>query len=239
MSPRSEGDSLLLATDVVQLRRIVAGLDTPAPGSNEFQRADVAPIATLGDGILDAADLAQSRRDIIGLDAPRPAGGPVQPSGLGFIETLWDEILRYFTRRELSIGEAVGLRGKTISVDIDLNSLGDETASSFTLEFDPTVLKNPTISLDTSAWLNSVLTINDLNADKGKIGILLDSDTVIVGQRRNRILILSFEVADNAPIGKSYVRFSDDIVSRAIADANGNRLDARFVNGIVLIVDQD
>jgi len=76
------GDEDLMAGDLSQMRRFVAGLDTPQAGP-EFQRADTAPHPTLGDGDLQAGDLSQQRRYVAGLDPLTGAGGPTAFSGAG------------------------------------------------------------------------------------------------------------------------------------------------------------
>ena len=76
VAPRNAGDGVVNALDVVQIRRFAAGLDTPDPASNEFQRADSSPRATFGDGVIDAADVVQARRYATGLDPLTPAAGP-------------------------------------------------------------------------------------------------------------------------------------------------------------------
>lgn len=82
IAPRAEfGDEDLLAGDLSQQRRFVAGLDAVQAGP-EFQRADVAPLATRGDGNLLAGDLSQQRRYVAGLDPFNGAGGPTAFSGL-------------------------------------------------------------------------------------------------------------------------------------------------------------
>jgi len=79
VAPRSTlGDEQLLAGDLSQMRRFVAGVDSAAAGA-EFQRADCAPRAGGGDGALSAGDLSQARRYVAGLDPPQAAGGPEQP----------------------------------------------------------------------------------------------------------------------------------------------------------------
>jgi hypothetical protein len=78
VAPRSTlGDEQLLAGDLSQMRRFVAGLDSAAAGA-EFQRADCAPRATFGNGAISAGDLMQARRYVAGLDSPDGAGGPDQ-----------------------------------------------------------------------------------------------------------------------------------------------------------------
>jgi len=79
LGSRPNGDGILLVNDVIIARLMVTDVITPQPGSNEFQRADVAPLATRGDGFIDASDVVQIRRYVLGLDPINPAGGPDQP----------------------------------------------------------------------------------------------------------------------------------------------------------------
>jgi hypothetical protein len=74
------GDEDLAASDLTQMRRFVAGLDTPAAGP-EFQRADVAPRTDSGDGEMQATDLSQQRRYVAGLEPFTAAGGAFSGPG--------------------------------------------------------------------------------------------------------------------------------------------------------------
>ncbi|MGE3467381.1 MAG: PKD domain-containing protein [Pyrinomonadaceae bacterium] len=80
ITPRTTGDGGLLTNDLLLLREFVAGLVTPAPGTNEFQRIDVAPYESRGDGRLNAADIAVARQYISGILPSQPAGGPMVPT---------------------------------------------------------------------------------------------------------------------------------------------------------------
>lgn len=78
VAPRLTGDETILAPDVTQLRRFAAGLDTIAT-TGEFQRADMAPRATLGDGVINSSDVVQARRYATALDPLTIGGGPTGP----------------------------------------------------------------------------------------------------------------------------------------------------------------
>ncbi len=80
VAPRPNGDGIVVATDVTQIRRFATGLDTPV--GSEGQRADCAPRQSLGDGIINAGDVIQARRYATGLD-PLTAteGSGMLPSG--------------------------------------------------------------------------------------------------------------------------------------------------------------
>lgn len=82
VAPRPDGDGSLLVNDWVQVGRFVAGLDTPAAGS-EFQKADCAPYASTGDGQLLVNDWVQAGRYVAGLDAPKTQAGPTNPTKSG------------------------------------------------------------------------------------------------------------------------------------------------------------
>ena len=79
LASRPNGDGNLLSNDVTLARQFVVGLLIPTEGSNEFQRADTAPLATRGDGVLTAGDVTQIRRYAAGIDAANPAAGPTGP----------------------------------------------------------------------------------------------------------------------------------------------------------------
>ncbi|MBP9108358.1 MAG: hypothetical protein KBF83_02265 [Pyrinomonadaceae bacterium] len=80
VAPRPNGDGMMLSTDITQLRRFVAGLDTPNGATNEFQRIDCAPRSTTGDGVINSSDVVQGRRYAAGLDPMTNGGGPTVPA---------------------------------------------------------------------------------------------------------------------------------------------------------------
>src|SRR5207247_7134255 len=72
----TNGNQNVSTTDWLQVGRFVTRLDTHAT-TNEFQRADCAPRATLGDGQMKVTDWVQAGRYVGGLDPLVAIGGPV------------------------------------------------------------------------------------------------------------------------------------------------------------------
>ena len=228
-----------MSNDVIQLRRFVVGQDIPSNTTNEFQRADISPLETRGEGILDASDIAQIRRYVVGLDSPQNAGGPMLQTGRP--DGLWswlDDLYRLITGREIRVSDQRTQAGRTVTVTVDAKTFGDETAASFTLEYDPSILSKPQISLGKGAPLGSVLTVNADQAAKGRLGILIDSgDAVSPGE--SQLLVITFEVADAAAAGDTSIQFTDSLATSGLSDHMGGHLSVRYVDGKITIAPRD
>ena len=216
---------MLLSNDIVLVRQFVVGLLIPNPAYDEFQRIDSAPLLTGGDGQIDATDTVQARRYVAGLDSPRGANGPTGPTARPADQNRFDDSL---LSRVLNISSESAAPGQRVTVYIGLDKLGDETAASFTLEFDPSTLKNPHVSLAGGNPDSTVLTTND--TCEGRTGVLVDSMETLSGN----LLVFSFDVDPNAS-GETPVRFSDSIAVRSVAGTFAERLPARFNDGSVSI----
>ncbi|MBK9527469.1 MAG: hypothetical protein IPO41_03920 [Acidobacteria bacterium] len=144
LAGRNAGSGTFEAADVVQVRRFVAGLDTPVLTHNEFQRADSAPASVGGDGFLSATDVVQTRRYVAGLDPSRSAGGPGAANS-GPIAP--PEALREAGSREIRIGSSNASTGSRVIVPIEMRSNGDEMAVSFVLRYDAAKLGNAIVEL--------------------------------------------------------------------------------------------
>ncbi len=232
VSPRPNGNGLVVATDVIQLRRFSTGLDTPDVGS-EYQRADGAPRGTLGDGIVNAGDVIQARRYSTGLDPLTAQGGPSGPPVVigNPISDLLGDIYGYFFGRELRVGEAISRTEKTVTVPIEMTPFGDEVAISFTLEYDAAVLGNPRLELGESAPAGSVLTIN--TNEKGRIGILIDSTEAMTASAvPKRVVMVTFEVIGDAG-GDTRIVLTDSLAAKGISDSAGNTLSTRYIDRMI------
>ncbi|MGE3465592.1 MAG: FG-GAP-like repeat-containing protein [Pyrinomonadaceae bacterium] len=173
VTPRANGDGIVISGDVIQMRRFATGLDTPALDPNEYQRADSAPRATFGDGIVNSGDVIQARRYATGLDPATPAAGPTGPPiSPNVISEFVSDVYNYFFGRTLTIGP-IENNGRAVVVPIELVPHGDEVAVSFTLEYDSSRYGTPQVTLADGAPAGAVLTVND--TQKGRIGILIDS----------------------------------------------------------------
>lgn len=235
ISPRPNGDGQVITGDVVQARRFVSGLDTPNPATNEFQRADGAPRGTLGDGFLSAGDVTQSRRYGSGLDPQTEAGGPTAPPAApSVIADLFEDIYTYFFGRKTAVGIVDAKAGSSVTLPIEITPTGNETAISFTLEYDASKLGNPRISLGDAATGDAVLTVN--TDQPGRIGILVDSAEVMPGSATPKQLVrITFDVAAEAS-GDSPIVLTDSAAAKGTSDAAGNDVSMRWFDGYVRIL---
>jgi hypothetical protein len=76
----ADGNGAVNSIDVVKIRRLSIGLDTPAD-SAQFARADCSPRGTSGDGMINSLDVVHARRYSILLDPLQVMGGPFGSSG--------------------------------------------------------------------------------------------------------------------------------------------------------------
>jgi len=124
--------------------------------------------------------------------------------------------------------------GTQVAVSVELDSLGNEAAASFSLNFDQTKLSNPTITLGTGAPAGLALTINPNQAGSGRLGILVDSsNTFALGVRQ--VVSVRFDVAAGAPGGPTVIDFGGTPIPRSTSDALANLLDATYEAGAVNI----
>lgn len=237
VAPRPNGNNQVVASDVTQMRRFATGLDVPNPATNEFQRADSAPRGTLGNGVINGADVIQTRRYSTGLDPLTGAGGP--PAGTSIIpETLssiFEDVYAYFFGREVRVtAEKPAEKGK-VTVAVEITPYGDEMAAGFTLEYDAAKLSNPQLALGEAAPAGAVLTANTNEA--GRIGILVDStEAFMASATPKRFLMVTFDVAAGAT-GETPVTLTDSLASKTTADANGNTLTVRYLDGTINLSD--
>lgn len=234
VAPRPNGDGVVLATDVTQLRRFATGLDVPDPQSNEGQRADCAPRGTFGDGVINSGDVVQGRRYATGLDPLTGSGGPTAgPTGEG-ARSLFEDVYAYFFGRELKVGSAKAEAGTTVSVPIEITPYGDEVAVGFTIEYDAEKLTNPRVELGKDAYTASTLTLN--LEHPGRIGVLVDStEAMTASAMPKQFVIVMFDVAADAEVGETPISLSNTLAALGISDSDGNSLAARYVKGAIII----
>lgn len=226
IAPRPNGDGLVFAGDVIQARRFATGLDTINPSINEFQRADAAPRSTFGDGIINSGDVTQARRYATGLDPLTAASGPVTAaSGIPeAISKIIDDIYGCISARQLRLG-AIRLGESSITVPVEIDANGDETAITFTLEYDPAILINPQVVLGDGFGADPVLTVNDTN--EGKIGILVDSASPMIASKSSKTIVLvTFDVIGDK--AEPSVSLSGSVAPVSVSDSYGNPLAARW-----------
>lgn len=225
VASRPAGDGNVLSTDVIQMRRFAATLDTIDTATNEFQRADAAPRSTSGNGILDAGDVVQARRYATTLDPLTVAGGPTGPDPTPPPFSMLDEVYAYFFGREMRIGKAVH-EGSTVSIPVEMTAVGDEAAVGFTLEYDASMMSNLRVTLGEGLAEGAVITLN-LN-ESGRIGVLIDSATALAVEKGSTsVITVTFDIASEGSAGA--ISFTDALATKSVANSNGDLLAVRWI----------
>lgn len=239
VSPRPTGsnDGSVTVSDWAQIGRFVAGLDTPADGS-EIQRADVAPKPTLGDGRLTIADWVQAGRYASGLEQPAPAGGPSSlVSSLSYFEKNVDTSTQNLTGETAQVrtvqvrDQQIFLRGQENELKIDLVSQGNENAIGFSINFDTSqlVFAGAVLGADSTG---AILNVNTMRLNEGRIGIglaLPSGQAYAAGVRE--IVKFKFTVQPNSSVNSTTISFGDLPIARELVDLGANILTADFKPG--------
>ncbi len=233
IAPRPTGNDALTVTDWTLMGRFVAGLLTPALGS-EFQRADCAPREIGGDGRLTAADFTQAGRYAAGLDEPIRATGPLAP--LFAFAVTGDFASRVSSPRVSKGGfdDATYLAAHKLSgnntLTVTYQATGYENALSGTLRLAPHQARLLRV---TSALPNAQLILNEQALAQGKLGfvIALPSGTTLPTGVQD-LFILHF--APRSPLrlrawtdDTIIVREATDALARPLALGNELRLGVR------------
>jgi len=133
--------------------------------------------------------------------------------------------------------------GVFVFVALEMNSLGDETGFTTSLNFNPNVLSisnvsgintNPDVSLGTDAPAGSWLTVNATQVANGRIGVFLSSPGPFTAGTRN-VVVFKFFVAQNTPPGVTPVTFGDQPIGRSTS-ASGQGVPAAYSDGSVTIL---
>jgi hypothetical protein len=231
-SPVPDGDNNLDLSDLVQVGRFVAGLDTITNGG-EFQRVDCAPRSTLGDGEIKVTDWVQAGRYAAGADPLTIAGGPTGPSspiaapaGMGFKSNLGPS-------RQLSIADGTSIKGLPITLPVNLQAQGDENALGFSLNFDPAVVRYSSAIKGSSAGSTTFI-VNTNQVAVGKLGIALalpvGSHFAAGTKEVAKVIFMPVAAATNYSVA-----IADQPALRSISDTNANELAATYVNDSILI----
>ncbi len=124
--------------------------------------------------------------------------------------------------------------GQQAVVQIQLDSQGNESSTSFSFNYNPAVLTNPVVTIGNGVPASSNLGTNTNNAAAGQIGVLVDSTNTYTAGTRN-IVTVTFTVPANAPIGLYPVTFGDTPTSRSVSSATGALLTTTYTNGSVQV----
>lgn len=255
LSPAPGGDGLLTAADWAAVARLVGGIVEVESGS-ETLRADCAPMETLGDGILDAADWTQTGRYVVGIDSPKLAGGPsnltgTEPALAAVVSEEPSEVLEELARTTIPEGRRLGLMstgggvrrfevsgaqapvGGTVTLEVRLQSAGDENTAGFTLIYDPAKLRYlgglPGAGLPGGA----VLLLNTNKTPQGRLGVLIGQYAgEAFSSGLHTVLRVQFEVVgqDTAVVG-----FGDTPVRREVVSSEARILATTYASASVRV----
>ena len=139
------------------------------------------------------------------------------------------------TARTIRAVDASAQPGQQVTVSLQLDSQGNEAATSFTVNFDPTRLSNPFATIGTGVPGGSSLNTNPNEAASGRLGVLVDATNTYT-QGTRQIMTIRFDVAPNAPNGSTtLVSFGNTPTVRSVSSANGTLLATTYVSGNVSI----
>ncbi|MGH9937068.1 MAG: pre-peptidase C-terminal domain-containing protein, partial [Blastocatellia bacterium] len=243
VSPRTLGSNgSVTIADWTQVGNFIAGVDSPVDGS-EFQRADCAPRDTLGDGRLSIADWVMAGRYAAGLETVVAAGGPaaavssliaVEKEADGFYAQRVDESEQQQTRA-IRVVPATFNRGQSNTLTIELNSLGNENAVGFSLNFDVTQMTFVSAALGPSAT-GASFQPNSLEVAQGRLGIglALPSGQTFQAGARN-IVTVTFNVPQTSSVNSTTVSFGSQPIAREIVDGSANVLPTTYTAGVITL----
>ncbi|MEI7902773.1 MAG: Calx-beta domain-containing protein, partial [bacterium] len=245
VSPRPGGNGAIMASDWTQIGRFVVGIDQPTT-AGEFQRADCAPrnpaLGSYGNGQISVADWTQCGRYTVGLDPLTLAAGVTQQgsggAGLedGVSAGLSAEPDAPAAGREVLIVDTPLDAGTTGTVPVQLNSLGDENAITFSVVFDPTKLTYAGTAKGAGLPPDSTLIKNETQSASGRVGLLagLQPGTAFSAGARELVTI-SFMPAAVGGVTLTPVNMGASPTPQSVSDSVGNDLTAAFTGGTVTI----
>jgi len=153
--------------------------------------------------------------------------------GMSFSQTA--AIRAFLGPRVVCLGSVTASPDTAVSVPIDLSALGDEGSVSFSVGFDPAVLR--LVGWGTFGAITAdMLTMDGSQGDAGLLGVRIDlpaGQTFTQGDVR--LLRLAFAVVPEVGGVATTVRFGDLPTSRRVTDAAGDALTATFADGTVTI----
>ena len=232
VTPRSTGDGVVDATDVVQIRRFSIGLDPYTTTTNEFQRADGAPFGTQGDGTVDATDVVQARRYSVGLDSKQSAGGPAEPSnfaGTAKNISVAKSANAVFLPRSVRVLDTKASAGQQVTVIVAVDSMGDEAGYGFSISYDSNVLSNPVVSIG-KAGGNVIANTNN----PGRIGFSVDfGGGTIHSGKGIQLVAITFDVAAKISVGETSLKLDDSLAKRAVSNEAAELVETTFADGII------
>jgi hypothetical protein len=147
-----------------------------------------------------------------------------------------DETDRPSGARTMYIISTSGQAGTQVNVSVELDSQGDETATSFSLSWDPTIFSNPVATLGSGAPAGSSLGLNTNQAAQGRLGVLVDATIPFGLSPANRQVInLRLDIAPNAVQSNSAINFGSLPTPLSVSNVSGALLPTAYQVGTISI----
>ncbi len=124
----------------------------------------------------------------------------------------------------------------TVSLAIELISLGNEYGLQFSLAFDVNALINPVVAKGKDTTGAALFDVNNKQANFGKLGIVMGMPTgqgFAAGVRQ--IAVITFNMSQGNTSSSTTVSFSDSPLVREVTDISGLSLPASFMAATVPI----
>ncbi|MDX2029635.1 MAG: SBBP repeat-containing protein [Blastocatellia bacterium] len=246
VAPRPNGNNgSVTIADWVQTGRFAAGFDTAAIGS-EFQRADTAPRASFGNGAITISDWVQTGRYAAGLDPIAAAAGPAGPAAsvmrtgdcaacAPFSITDVPAAFGLQQTRAVRVAGASVQRGQQVVVNLELDSLGNENAIGFSLNYAAAQLSFVSAAAGADGG-GATLNVNSAQTAQGRIGLAMAlpaGQSFAAGTRR--IVAVTFLAPAGGTANAIPIAIGDQPIAREIVNANAETLTTTWTNGTVTI----
>jgi hypothetical protein len=228
--------------DMNRIGSFAMGLESIAD-RDTFERADCAPFAgdgseLLGDDEVNLNDWVQAGRFTVGLDPLTVQGGPFGPferlagGGRGR-DALQRQDNNDAGPRVLRLLAAGWKPGLTNDLVVQFDAAGGENAVSFSLGFDPGLLRHVDTILG-AATTDATLMQNLDAAVQGRIGVAIllpFGETLAAGT--HELLRMQFGVSPFAEGMSSQLLLDDQPAPRDVAGAAGASLTAEYLNAVL------
>lgn len=200
-------------------------------GTPQWMRRTVAgnaPTARSGTPVLFSST---SNRLVItqGVNRTNPLVGP------GFFNDAWVLSSVLPAVRNIYAGNVSAAPGTTVTLPIELFSLGDENALGFSLTYDPAILGNPSATLGADAG-GASLNLNTSQTAQGRLGIAVALPTAqkfAAGTRQ--IANVTFVIAAGAQATTTPIEFGDQPILREVVSDTAAILPASYTPGSVTV----
>ncbi|HMM80946.1 MAG TPA: right-handed parallel beta-helix repeat-containing protein [Pyrinomonadaceae bacterium] len=230
-------DGYVDSPDVSRVVSLIVGDAVPNPNVNEFQRADAGPyLPSRGDGCIDALDLTAILLYSVGDLPTTPAAGPVAPP-CGSPLQAKDAANRITGGTVVRFVGSRAAPGSNIDVQVELSAQGIENGTTFTLNYNSTVLDEfPTITLG-SGVPNGAFFFTNSMSHPGKTAVtfsLQSGQTMPVGD--TVILNFQYHVKSSAAVGTYPVVFTSDLARQRVSNTQAQNVPATWEDGAVEIM---